>query len=172
MQVERPKTKLGQLLDDPGNATPRERLQAMVSALLGHADVRTLITMGLDPWHWREHEQEMHARMQLRALRLLLNLLLGQDGGQQELVQLARTELSALLQVLDEEAQQRRRPVGSNALAPSVVRGLVRSCHAGRVVLCRDEGVVDPLAGVEPVVLVGLLAQDLFSVHGRSLDEE
>lgn len=163
---------LGDLQRDPSLATPREQLQAAVSVLLGRCSLRSRMVLGVDPWYWGQNPDEEWARLRLRALRLVLRWMAAGSGDEakEAVVHVLLAELAPLLEVLDEECQQLRRPVGADPLRAVPVPGL-RLVAEGSVVRAeRFEGVVDALTGVEAGVLVGLLADDLFSVHGKASD--
>lgn len=162
------KTPLGALSADHAAATPREQLQAVVQVLLGRPNALTELTLGVGWWHWGQNPADQAARMHLRALRLVLRWLALPSGDEvkEQVVDLLRREVAPLLQVLDEEAQQTRRPVGTDPLGSLPVGGLRLRAEGAVLGVERHEGVVDALTGVEAVTLVGLLAQDLFSVHG------
>lgn len=147
------KTSLSALARDACAATPRERLQAAVAVLLDFGDIRALLTLGVDPWRLGECSAEMVARARMQALRLLLSLVVP-ERAEQQVVDLIRAELPAVLQLLDEQAEQ---------LRGAVVGGIDAGAAAEVAVA---QGVEAAAAGRQAVVLAGLLAQDLFSVHG------
>jgi len=149
-------TPLGQLLRDPDSAPPREQLQAVVAVLLGRPDVRSSVTLGVDPWHGLPQQDEL---LQLLAIRKVLRWLAGESGDdlQQHVVNLLRGELAGLLKLLDEQCQK--------------AGGVVRD-GGDAVASFRCQRVEDSAAGVEPVILVRQLAKDLFSVGHRSFSSK
>lgn len=137
----------------------RRRLEAVLLLLLG-GPLRTehLLAHGIDPYTWRIRHG---TQGQAAALGLLAATWLLRQMGQFEQpgVELLPGDVAALLEVLDQQAQQLD---GADGL-----RTRLRPACLGS--LLPDQGVVDPTGCRDPLALVREIGQQLFVSNGRGV---
>ena len=154
MRLER--TPLRDLIDSHGEAaTPCERLQALVSAIVGECAVNDELVLGFDCLRSRDRDLQLPLAAVVGLLRLVQDV-------QQKVVELPLAELAAAVQEIHQFRQQRS---AATADLPGVQCG--RDIARFRLLWSAGERVVDAPDHVAGAVFKRLIAQDVFSIHGE-----